>query len=158
MIQTSETLATLRPWLGSAFLARHQTLAERITAKINAFSFARDSVADMAQWMDDLLFFTVRDETAGKMAVMVDSGATFRVRVEDFDGMTDDVLYLLFALHRGEEDAFRAVRAYSVKAGSLAALKALYLDFVSFQTPGEWETVRRVITACHAPYRWRQWI
>lgn len=158
MIDTSETLSVLRPWLGSAFLMLHMPLVERVTARMNAFDVRRDTIFDVAQWLDSLLFMQVREGTRGKMVLAMDDGARYRVRVEDFKDMADDLLYLMFSRFPPDAEAFAAVREYSVKTGSLSALKALYLDFTGFQTAEEWETVRRVITSCHAPYRWRLWI
>lgn len=158
MIKTTDTLAALRPWLGSAFLAEHAPLMERITARLNAFTLPRDAIGEMAQWLDNLLFLQVRDDTRGKMVLAMDNGARYRVRVDDFKDMADDLLYLLFCHLPMTEDSFAAVREYSVKAGSLSALKALYLDYTGFQTAQEWETVRRVITSCHEPHRWWLWI
>lgn len=158
MIETTDTLAALRPWLGSAFLAERAQLIERITTRLNAFTLPRDAVSDIAQWLDNLLFLQVRDDTRGKMVLAMDNGVHYRVRVEDFKDMADDLLYLLFSRFPRNAEAFAAVREYSVKAGSLSALKALYLDFTDFQTVQEWETVRRVISSCHPPYRWRLWI
>lgn len=158
MIAFAQTSDALRPWLGGDFLSRNAEVAERVTHKLNAFTINRDEVPQVAQWVNDLLFLSVRDFTRGKMVLQMDDDLFVRVRVSDFALMVDDVLYLLFHNMPREMPYFVLVRDYSVRQGSLSALRALYLDYHMFQTPEEWDTVRRVITSCHEPFRFRAWI
>lgn len=158
MISVEQMADILRPWLSRAFVAGHTDLMERITIRLNTFSPLRDDVPDTAQWVDNLLFMAVREYTRGKMVLVTDAGQPVRVRVEDFATMADDALYLLFASLPKDSRSLALIREYSVKHGSLSALKALYLDFNALETQEEWSTVRRVITSCHAVYRWRAWI
>lgn len=158
MINADQTLSVLRPWLGCAFIVSHVPLIEKITVRLNTFDLRRDNFTEIAQWMDSLLFMQVREDTKGKMVLSMDDGHCYRVRVEDFKDMADELLYLLFQHLPQTADAFIAVREYSLRDGSLSALRALYLDFTNFQTVEEWETVRRVITTCYPSYRWRSWI
>lgn len=158
MISVEQTADLLRPWLSSAFVVGHADLIERITRRFNTFSPLKDDVADTAQWVDNLLFMAVREYTHGKMNLVTDAGQPVRVRVEDFATMADDALYLLFSSLPRDGRSLMLIREYSVKHGSLSALKALYRDFIELQTQEEWSTVRRVITSCHAMYRWRAWI
>lgn len=157
MIAFAQTSDALRPWLGGNFLSHHAQLIERVTARLNAFTL-RDEVAEVAQWVNDLLFMSVREYTRGKMLLQMDDDLYVRLRVSDFSLMVDDLLYLLFHRLPREMPYFIMIRDYSVRHGSLSALRALYLDYAMFQTEEEWATVRRVITSCHEPFRFRAWI
>jgi hypothetical protein len=53
---------------------------------------------------------------------------------------------------------FLLIKDYSLHAGSLAALKALYLHYEAYQSQEEFKTIVRVIKTCHPPFRWRGWI
>lgn len=158
MIAFAQTSDALRPWLGGDFLSHHPQVVERITVKLNAFTLQRDEVPDVAQWVNDLLFLSVREYTRGKMVLQMDDDLFVRVRVSDFALMVDDVLYLLFQRLPREMPYYVLIRDYSVRHGSLSALRALYLDYAMFQSEEEWATVRKVITSCHENFRFRAWI
>ncbi len=158
MISPDWVEEALRPWLGSAFLARGGDLCARASWMLASFQPRKDTLARLAQAVDNLLFMAVREDTKGRMALEMDNGKLVRLRVGDFSLMADELLYLLFeTLPR---DAFHqaAIREYSMRSGSLSALRALYLLFRELQPPEETETIRRVITSCHEPWRFRHWI
>ena len=72
--------------------------------------------------------------------------------------MADELLYLVMAALPRDERSFSLLKEYSLRSGSLAALKALYLHYADFQSDEEYRTVRRVITTCHPSFRWRGWL
>lgn len=148
----------LRPWLGSVFVAEHAELIERVSVKLRGFVRGRDSLHDSAVDIDSLLFMAVRDRTKGRMTLTMDNGQTIRVRLNDFTLMADELLYLTMAALPRDERSFLILKEYSLRYGSLSALKALYLHYAAFQTDEEYRTVHRVITTCHPPFRWRGWL
>lgn len=158
MTPIEQTAAILRPWLGSDFVAENAQLMERLAFRLTHFTPGRNTLPQAAQEIDTALFMAVRDGTGGRMILRLDDGRHMRVKVDDFTVMADELMYLLMQGMKRDEQSFLAVRDYSVRQGSLSALRALYLDYQAFQTDEEWRTVARVIKTCHPPFRWRGWL
>ncbi|MHC1786074.1 MAG: hypothetical protein AB9880_03285 [Christensenellales bacterium] len=158
MATLQETAQILRPWLGSAFIAAQAAMIERVSLRLDCFQPGRDSLALTAQDIDSLLFMAVRDGTAGRMILPMDTGQLIRVKVADFAVMADELLYLLLMKLPRDEPCFRLIRDYSIRAGSLSALRALCLLYQDFQSTQEYSTVLRVIKTCHPAFRWRGWL
>ncbi len=158
MISPGKVRQTLLPWLGSQFLDKHLPLLEQAAMTLFAYRREKDTFTRLAQKVDNLLFMAVREETSAKMALLMDNGQLIRLLMEDFAQMADEVLYLLFESLEQTPDNQATIREYAMRSGSLSALRALYLLYEAQQTPEENETIRRLITTCHAPFRYRQWI
>ncbi|MDO5021926.1 MAG: hypothetical protein Q4E07_01135 [Eubacteriales bacterium] len=158
MIAVSQVVCALSPWLGDRFLSQHEGIVNSIAIKLNTFVLGRDSFENIAGNIDDMLFFAVRSFTKGKMVLKMGSGQSYRIRMEDFYVMTDDLLYLLFAVLPKTRNHYIALQDYSIKHNSLASLRALYLHFDSFQTEEEKQTLKKVITSCFDKARWRWWL
>ncbi len=158
MIAVSQIVCALTPWLGSCFLSQNEGTVNSIATKLNTFVLGRESFESLAIKINDMLFFAVRSFTDGKMALKMDSGLSYRIRMEDFGVMTDDLLYLLFAALPKNRQHCLALQDYSIKNNSLAALRALYMDFASFQTEEERLTLKKVIVSCFDKARWRYWL
>lgn len=158
MVAAERVADALKPWLGTAFVTQQTDIMRRAAMRLNAFSLNREEIARVAQDLDSLLFMSVRNATAGRMTLPMDTGDVIRVRVSDFALMADELLFLLFEDIAAQPDAFEAVRLYSLRSSSLSSLKALYLLFPQRQTPEELATVERVLRTCHPPFRWRQWL
>lgn len=148
----------LTPWLGSDFLARNRELPARLALMLFAFQPDRGNLAELRQALDNSLFMAVREDTKGRLALLMDNGRLIRLRMEDFAVMADELLYLLFEALPKTPAHLRLIQEYSLRSGSLSAIKALYLHYRGMQTPEETQTLRRVITSCHAPFRWQGWI
>lgn len=149
---------TLRPWLGGAFIARNAETMEVIALKLFGFRPEKDSLEALAFLLDNLLFMQVREDTEGKMTLMMDHGQWVRLRMNDFSLMADELLYLLFERLPKTPRIQAMIRSYSMKSVSLSALRALYLLYRDLQEPEETATLRRIITGSHPPFRWQQWI
>ncbi len=153
-----DAFSILRPWLGGDFLDRQDRLVERINMKLTHFNPQRDSLQQRAQELDSLMFMAVREDTKGRMILLLDSGQYMRIRVEDFAVLADELLYLLLRSLPKNDENFRLIRDYSMRQGSLSALRALYADYLPFQTEEELRVLKRLITTCHPPFRWRGWL
>lgn len=153
-----DAVSILRPWLGGDFLDRQDRLVERINMKLTHFNPQRDSLQQRAQELDSLMFMAVREDTKGRMILLLDSGQYMRIRVEDFAVLADELLYLLLRSLPKNDENFRLIRDYSMRQGSLSALRALYADYLPFQTEEELRVLKRLITTCHPPFRWRGWL
>lgn len=149
---------TLSPWLGRGFVAQNAELMERIAFKVTQFGRVRGSLHQAAQDVDTMLFMAVREQTGGRMVLLMDTGQHIRLRLEDFALMADEVMYLLLASLPADQQSFLMIREYSMRHGSLAALKALWLHYGAFQSEEEYRTVERIIKGSHPAFRWRQWL
>lgn len=158
MISGELVYYTLLPWLGSAFLQDEVALCEQAALFLTGFRPERDSLTMLAERLDSLIFMTVRDRTLGRMALLLDNGQLIRPRMEDYAIMADELLYLLFARLPLSGTNQALIREYSLRLGSLAALRALYLHYRGLHSQEETDTLRRVITGSHPPWRWAQWI
>lgn len=158
MRMLDQVARTLSPWLGSGFVAQNAALMERIAFKASQFDRRGGSLKQTAQDVDSQLFMAVREQTGGRMILQMDSGQHIRLRLEDFALMADEVLYLLLAALPEDQQTFLMIREYSMRQGSLAALKALWLHYGAFQSEEEYRTVARIIKGSHPPFRWRQWL
>lgn len=158
MVAAEHVAVALTPWLGTAFVTQQPDTMRRAAMRLNAFRLNREEIARVAQDLDSLLFMSVRDATAGRMTLPMNTGNIIRLRVSDFAMMADELLFLLFEDITAQPGAFDAIRVYSMRASSLSSLKALCLLFAQHQTPEELDTLQRVIRSCHPQFRWRQWL
>ena len=140
---------TLSPWLGGGFIAQNAALMERIAFKISQFDRRRGSLQQMAQDVDTQLFMAVREQTGGRMILLMDTGQHIRLRLEDFALMAELPV---------DQQTFLMIREYSMRQGSLAALKALWLHYGAFQSEAEYRTVERIIKGSHPAFRWQRWL
>lgn len=158
MTAYEKTVDILTPWLGSIFVLNHTPLMERISFRLAHFNPDKDSLQFLAQEIDSSLFMALRDATKARMLVHLDNGQHIKVRLLDFAVMADELLYPVMRDLPQNMTSFHLIRDYSIRQGSLSALRALCLDFTAFQTEEEWRTVLRVIKTCHPPFRWRSWL
>lgn len=158
MIAPELVAQTLVPWLGSAFLSGQEPMCAQAAWLMYTWQPQRESLTHLVQRLDNLLFMAVRGHTQGRMALEMDNGQLIRLRTGDFAMMADELLYL--QLEKMERNSYHQaiIREYAMRSGSLSALRALYLLYRDLQTPEETDTLRRVIAACHEPWRTRQWL
>ena len=153
-----DAVSILRPWLGADFVERQSKLCERVGMRLSHYHPQRDSLQLIVQELDSMLFMAVREDTGGRMTLKLDKGHYMRIRVEDFATLSDELLYLLLRVMPNNEQNFRLIRDHSMRHGSLSALRALYCDYQAFQSEEELRILKRVITTCHPPFRWRGWL
>ncbi|HHT07357.1 MAG: hypothetical protein ACOYI6_08220 [Christensenellales bacterium] len=158
MISPETVKQTLLPWLGSDFLDTQDELCMRLGMALFSYRAQRDTLAHLSQQLDNLMFMAVREATQGRMALLMDTGQLIRLRMNDFALMADELLYLLFETMEKTPFHLAVIREYSMRSGSLSALRALYLLYAHLQTQEEMATLHRVITTCHEPWRFRHWI
>jgi hypothetical protein len=149
---------TLRPWLGSAFVARNAETMEVIALRLLGFRPQQDSFAALAFQLDNLLFMQVREDTGGQMTLIMDNEQAVRLRMNDFSLMADELMYLLFEALPKNASNHALIRSYSMKSVSLSALRALYLLYRDMQDQEETATLKRIIIGGHPPFRWKPWI
>ena len=158
MISPDAVKRTLLVWLGSDFLADQDALCARLATLLYSYRPDRDTLPHLAQQLDNLLFMAVREFTGGRMALLMDTGQLIRLRMNDFALMADELLFLLFESLPATPFHLAIIREYSMRSGSLSALRALYLLYRHLQTEEEHQILHRFITTCHEPLRIRHWM
>jgi len=158
MVQAEALAWVLRPWLGAAFLSSSSNVCASACALLNGFDTLHGDLGVLYSRLDSFFFHQVHDLTRGDMRILLDDGRVIRMRVDDVDQMADDVLYLpLRELPRTVEQ-YERLRGFAMTHESLSALRALYIDFTSFQTEDELRLIARTARECHPEYRWRAWL
>jgi len=157
MIRADAVAAVLRPWLGAAFIAGCD-ICERAAVLMSGFDSANGSLEGLAADLNALVFRTLRSGTRGDMRVLLDDGRVIRVRLDDVDQMADEALYLALRCLPRSAWQYARLRQFAMTHESLSALRALYVDFTSFQTEDELRLIARTARSCHPPYRWRGWL
>ena len=157
MISQGQVVNLLGPWLGPPLLEALQPMMGDIAGRLNGFSIRRcgDTLADS---LDSLLFSAVREATDGSMLARLEDGSFVRIRVEDFSEMADELMYLIFQEFPLDGEHLRFLRDYSMGRASLSALRALYVRFGAWHTPGELAAIASVVKSCYPPFRWRGWL
>lgn len=157
MVRLDSVALALRPWLGEAFLRACGVCAQAGGA-LNGFDPARGDLDALSRQLDSLLFNQVRTVTQGDMRVLLDDGRVERVRVDDIGQMADDLLYLLLRQLPRTEWQYQRLRQFAMTHASLSALRALYVDFASFQTEDELAVIARTVRSAYPAFRWRVWL
>lgn len=152
-----ELTALLRPWLGADFLSKCGVCAQ-LDELLSAFDLTAGDIGALYERLSACLFDAVRGVTCGDMRVKLDDGRYMRVRVDDIDQMADEVLYLRLRDLAHNPTQCSRLRAYAMTHDSLAAFRALYVDFAAFQTDDELAFIARTVRACHDRYRWQSWL
>ena len=157
MITVAQVMIALHPWLGTQLSRAIEPCMDEIAHRMNAYSpsQAPDSLQDD---LDSLLFCAVRDATRGRMLIQMEDGSLFRIQVDDFSTMADDLMELIFQRFPADQRHLILLQEYSMRRESLSALKILYTRFAALQSPRELEMIASVARACHAPFRLRGWL
>lgn len=157
MIRIERVERLLQPWLGGALL-RYTDVCVHVLQLLEDFDVMHGDYALLAEDIRELLYRTVSETTGGSMTVYRDNGRRAVIRAEDLDIMTDALLYLCFetlvhsAFHCGK------LRAYALRHNSLSAIRALYVDFASFQTEEEKKMLAYTARTYHPAFRYRSWL
>ena len=157
MITVAQVMIALHPWLGASLSRAIEPCMDEIAHRMNAYS-SRQAPDRLQDDLDSLLFCAVRDATRGRMLIQMEDGSLYRIQVDDFSTMADDLMELIFARFPVDQRHFLLLQEYSMRRESLAALKTLYTRFAALQSPQELEAIASVARACHAPFRLRGWL
>ena len=102
------------------------------------------------------LYSAVRKITGGRMTVLPDAGSSVTMVTEDFDILTDELMYLLFSRFPEDTEHLGLLWDYGMKSGSMSAFKALYLRFGTLLGEEDKQSLARVLSA-YPSFRLRGW-
>ncbi len=155
---TAEQVAqVLRPSLGAAVL--EQTgLCEGAARLLLRFAPYRETLEDLARRVESYLFDTLYGFLGDDMTVMTDGGELRRIRMRDLPQLADDVMGVLFDSMQVYSITYEKLKDYSLRSGSLSAMRVLYQKFDAFQPAEEKELIARIIRDNYPPERYAAWL
>ena len=155
MIGQSQVVEILRPWLGTRMLPYLENTAASVRQMLCAWKITQP-LFPLADGIRLCLYSAVRRITGGRMTVLPDAGRPVTMVTEDFDVLTDELLYLLFSRFPVDTEHMGILWDYGMKSGSLSAFKVLYLRFGTLIGESDRQSLTRVLTA-YPSFRLRGW-
>ncbi len=144
MAAVSQIMAVLRPWLGPSLCASMYPAAERICVRFSGWS-ERQSLDETAAHVREILYGNVKHLTGSSLLVFPAPGQEVRMCDDDFDVLTDEVMFLLFDSFPADEKHLGILEEYAQRSGSLSALRKIYVSFRSLISPYEAAALKKVI-------------
>ena len=92
------------------------------------------------------------------MAVRLDDGRLLRVRMQDLPDVADAAMGALFEGMTVYSVNYQTLKDYSLRTGSLSAMRVLYLRYGAFQPPEEKALMARIIRERYPRERYAAWL
>lgn len=156
MIDAESLRLALRSDLGDV-LTRDAGLTEGAAGLLRSFGAWRDDYADLARRMEEYLFNAVYDRVGPGMTFPLGDGTFRRLMMSDLPALADAALFPFFDSLSVTHDHFVRLHAYWMDAGSLSALRALYLNFSSLLSPQEASLIERIVRENVPPAQQNEW-
>lgn len=147
----------LKPWLGALFLMS-TPLSQEIAYQLMHYSPARESFDQLQARLEHQLLVSINKLTRASMCIMVENYQTKRLTLADIDGMTDDLMGLVFDRLTPFCSNFERLNAYSLHHASLAALRVLYQKYASFFSQEEYQFMISMIQKLYPKNRYQEWL
>ena len=157
MIETWHVREVLRPRFGSV-LMDEPGVADRAAALLRSYAAYKDTFADMASRMEDVLFNTLYDYLGPSMSVRMDDGTSRRVRTAELKDAADDVMGVLFDQLKVYSVNYESLHTYCMESGSFAAMRVLYTRYQEFLPGPERRIIARIIRDARPRAEWASWL
>lgn len=156
-VQLDEVNDALRPWLGALFLMS-TPLSQEITYQMAQYSPARESLEQLRERLEHHMLVTINRLTRSSMCIMVENYQTRRLSLRDIEGMTDDLMGLVFDRLPPIEPNFDRLNEYSLQHESLAALRVLYQKYSAFFSEEEYRFMITMMKSLYPRERYGSWL
>lgn len=156
-VTTYSVKCVLRPYLGSD-LVDGTAIAEEAAHVLRSYAPYRDTLEDLAQRLSNVLFDVLYSVLGPRMTVRLDGGELIRIRMQDLPDIADAVLGALFDSMTVYSVNFQTLKDYSLRTGSLSAMRVLYQKYDDFQSAEEKELMARIIRDNHPPFLYESWL
>ncbi len=147
----------LRPSLGSE-LVDGTDVAEQAAQVLRAYASYRDTFFTVQERLANVLFNVLYALLGPSMTVRLDDGGSARIRISDLPDIADDAMYALFTGLTVYSVNYENLKDYSLRAGSLSAMRVLYEKYDAFQSPEEKRLMARVIRGGYPRSRYTAWL
>lgn len=156
-ITTYSVKCVLRPYLGSD-LVDGTPIAEEAAHVLRSYAPYRDTLEDLAQRLSNVLFDGLYSVLGPRMTVRLDGGELIRIRMQDLPDVADAVMGALFDSMTVYSVNFQTLKDYSLRTGSLSAMRVLYQKYDDFQSKEEKALMARIIRDNHPPFLYESWL
>ena len=157
MIEAWHVREVLRSRFGSA-LVDEPGVAERVAALLRSYASYKDTLADLASRVEDLLFNILYDHLGPSMSVRMDDGSSRRVKTAELKDAADDVMGILFEQLKVYSVNYESLHAYCMESGSFAAMRVLYTQYRDFLPEEERRIIARIIRDSRPATEWESWL
>lgn len=156
-ISTYHVKCALRPYLGSDMVDA-TPIAEEAAHALRAYAPYRETLEDLALRVANTLFDVLYSILGPRMTIRLDSGEVVRIRMDDLPFLADAVMGVMFEGMTVYSVNFQNLKDYSLRTGSLSAMRVLYQKYDDFQSQEEKELMARIIRDNHPRERYATWL
>jgi len=156
-IQTDKVREALRPRVGSDIVAGTD-MVERVAHTLRSYAPYRDTLEDLADQVSNVLFDCLYGTLGPSMTVRLDDGQTTRIRIHELPDLADDVLGAYFESMPVYSVSYTTLKDYSLRTGSLNAIRVLYQNYDTFQSPEEKALMARIVRDRFPRERYSVWL
>ena len=157
MIESWHVREALRSRFGSA-LVDIPGIWDRAAALLQGYAPYKDTFADLASRLEDVLFNTVYEQLGPSMGAQMDNGTVRRIRSAELKDAADDVLGVLFGRLKVYSVTYDALHDYCMSSGSFSAMRVLYTSFSGFMPASERRILARIIRDSRPRAEWESWL
>lgn len=156
-IRTEQVRAALRLRLGSD-MVQETDVADRAADVLRGYSPYRDTLEALSERLCNTLFDCLYRSLGPRMTVRLDSGAMVRIRIQELPEVADDAMGALFEALTVYSVSYGLLKDYSLRSGSLSAMRVLYQRYDAFQSAQEKEIIARIVRDRYPAERYQAWL
>ena len=157
-IDVSDVRRALRPWLGALFVEANAALCDELADHLRQYAPYRQSLESLRDGLESLLITRLNGLTRRTMTVATDNYTRRRLRLDDIREMADDLMGVVFDGLTPVSSNFIKLNDYSLRAGSLNAMRVLYQKYASFYTQEELDFLASMIRSAYPRERYAAWL
>ena len=157
MIESWHVREALRPRFGSA-LVDVPGIWDRAAALLQRYAPYKDTFADLASRLEDVIFNTVYEQLGPSMGAQMDDGTVRRSRSAELKEAADDVMGVLFDQLKVYSVTYDSLHDYCMSSGSLSAMRVLYTRYREFMPASERKILARIIRDNRPRDFWENWL
>ncbi len=157
MIEAWHVREALRSRFGSA-LVDIPGAWDRAAALLQEYAPYKDTFADLAARLEDVLFNAVYEQLGPSMGARMDNGMVRRIRSAELKDAADDVMGVLFERLKVYSVTYDSLHAYCMSSGSFSAMRVLYTRFTGFMPVSERKILARIIRDSRPRSEWESWL
>ena len=156
-ISTYNVKCALRPYLGSDMVDA-TPIAEETAHALRSYAPYKETLEDLALRVANALFDVLYSVLGPRMTIRLDNGDMVRIRIDDLPFLADAVLGVMFDGMTVYSVNFQNLKDYSLRTGSLSAMRVLYQKYDDFQSQEEKDLMARIIRDNHPRERYATWL
>ena len=157
MIESWHVREALRSRFGSA-LVDIPGIWDRAAALLQKYAPYRDTFADLASRLEDVLFNSVYEQLGPSMGAQMEDETVRRIRSAEMVDAADDVMGVLFDQLKVYSVTYDSLHDYCMSTGSFSAMRVLYTRYAEFMPAPERRILARVIRDSRPRTDWENWL